>query len=112
MTLQDMKKSGRMPKPSTLRKYYPDSLLTGEQLADIAEWLRKYSGHQHISPDNHILAVLVAWEESQGKDIRITQEEYSRVLLWYELILGEAVESHEDTILFKKLVRLYGGRKL
>lgn len=53
----------KMPKASTLRKYYPESKLSDDKLVEIAEWLKKYIKHQHISADNHILAALIAWEE-------------------------------------------------
>ncbi len=59
-----------MPKPETLRKYYPNSSLSDAELVEIAEWVRKYLGREHISPGNILLKVLIKWEEVQRKNER------------------------------------------
>lgn len=57
----------KMPKPETLRKYYPDNLLSDAELVEMAEWTKNYLGKEHISPDNRLLKVLIEWEETQRK---------------------------------------------
>lgn len=52
-----------MPKPETFKRYYPNSKLSGEKIFEIAEWLKKYLNHNHISADNHILKAIISWEE-------------------------------------------------
>ena len=58
-------KTNTMPKAETLRKYYPDCKLSDVVLLRIAEWVRVFSGKNHISPDNKILAALIKWESEK-----------------------------------------------
>jgi hypothetical protein len=53
-----------MPRKDTLRKYYPDSTLSDDELMRIAEWLRDYTGQTAVSPDNRILKALIAFKET------------------------------------------------
>lgn len=51
-----------MPKISTLRKHFPECSLSDERIGDVAEWLRVYLRQQHITPNNKLLKVLIAYE--------------------------------------------------
>jgi len=55
----------RMPKLSTLRKYYPACKLSDELLMSLAEFVRKEHGTQGISADSKDLKILIAWEEAK-----------------------------------------------
>lgn len=55
-----MSEINHQPKTSTLRKYYPTSTLSNDELTNLADWVRDYLGKKHISPDNQILRALVA----------------------------------------------------
>ncbi len=52
-----------MPKLETLRKFYPKTILTDEELKDLAEWVRKRLGKNHISPKNIVLDSLISYIE-------------------------------------------------
>lgn len=55
-----------LPTPSTLKRYYPVSKLSGEQIAILAEFVRAQQGTNGISPDNKILKALVSWEDMKA----------------------------------------------
>ncbi len=54
-----------MPKPETIRKYYPKTTLSDMELSKLAEWSRDYLGLNHISPENKVLGALIAMEEGR-----------------------------------------------
>ena len=53
----------KMPKAETLRKYYPNSKLSNEQLVTVAEFVRDFLKKEHVSPGNDAVASIIAWEE-------------------------------------------------
>ena len=61
----------KMPKIQTLRKHFPDCDLSDERMLEISEWLRGYLGQQHITPNNKLLKVLMAFdnEKQWNKDV-------------------------------------------
>ena len=62
--------TSKMPKIKTLRKHFPDCELTDEKMMEIAEWLRDHLKQEHITPNNKLLKVLIAWESDKWKPKR------------------------------------------
>lgn len=56
----------RMPKLTTLRKYYPKCKLSDGLLMKLAEFVRKEHGTQGISADSKDLKILIRWEEERA----------------------------------------------
>lgn len=52
-----------MPKITTLRRHFPDCNLSDDTMMEIAEWLRDYLKQEHITPNNKLLKILIAWED-------------------------------------------------
>lgn len=53
----------KMPKITTLRRHFPDCNLSDDTMMEIAEWLRDYLKQEHITPNNKLLKILIAWED-------------------------------------------------
>lgn len=64
-----------MPKKETLRRYYPDSSLTDEELLELAVWVSEFLGIEWIKVNNKTYAALVAYIEKSKKEGMIEKSE-------------------------------------
>ena len=58
----------------TLKKHFPDCDLPDDKMLQIAEWLRNYLKQQHITPNNKLLKVLLAYEKEKEYNKRVFGE--------------------------------------
>ncbi len=57
--------TSKMPRIETLKRHFPDSNLSDEKLMEISEWLRDHLKQEHISINNKLLKILIAWESEK-----------------------------------------------
>ena len=57
--------TSKMPKIETLRKHFPNCILSDDKMMEISEWLRLYLNQEHITPNNKVLKVLIQWESDK-----------------------------------------------